>query len=646
MSREIVAAERDEPRRSRPSPRVARYVVLAVVVLAVAVVWVTNAFLTQRFTEKTRSRAELRLALYSAAITTELQRNSVVPLLLARDPVMITSLNSEDYAATSQRLISYRDEIGAASLMLLDGSGRVVAASDRVRLGETLRNEPFFINALRSSETVFTLAEQETGAFRFFYSRRVDSDKRGIGVIVVEVDLGKLERSWVGTTEAVLVTDSEGRIILATDPYWKGRTVAEALQTRSPPSAISRALEGAADFGAGEPDAYFRGVAVMRLDARIPFQGWRLTSFTAYDSVRERVNGFLAIEIMGFAMLLALTFYILNRRAEFRTALLVRESAELRRLNARLQREIAEREKVQKSLRFAEQSLAQSQKLAALGEMSAAVSHELNQPLAAMKTYLAGAKLLLQRRRPDEALSSFQRIDDLIERMGHITRQLKSYARKGGEAFEPVALRDVVSSALAMMEPQLKLRKVHIEKVLPKEKVMVLGDRIRLEQVVINLLRNALDATSGQDDAEIAIIVTAGETATLVVRDNGPGVDDLDALFEPFYTTKKPGEGVGLGLAISSGIVADHGGRLVARNAEPHGAVFEVQLPLLEGAGKAGDEKPGKDDAPAAEALADAAATPDDGADAAGPGQGQDATVAGPAEGAKGDDAEGKRKTG
>ncbi|RMH40831.1 MAG: sensor histidine kinase [Alphaproteobacteria bacterium] len=625
MSKEIVAAEPSEPRRSRPSPRVARYVVLAVVALAVVVVWVTNAFLTQRFTETTRSRAELRLALYSAAITTELQRNSVVPLLLARDPVMITSLGSEDYAATSQRLISYRDEIGAASLMLLDGSGRVVAASDRVRLGETLRNEPFFINALRSSDTVFTLAEQETGAFRFFYSRRVDSDKRGIGVIVVEVDLGKLERSWVGTTEAVLVTDSEGRIILATDPYWKGRTVAEALQTRSPPSAISRALEGAAaDFGGGEPDAYFRGVAVMRLDARIPFQGWRLTSFTAYDSVRERVNGFLAIEIMGFAMLLALTFYILNRRAEFRTALLVRESAELRRLNARLQREIAEREKVQKSLKFAEQSLAQSQKLAALGEMSAAVSHELNQPLAAMKTYLAGAKLLLQRRRPDEALSSFQRIDDLIERMGHITRQLKSYARKGGEAFEPVALRDVVSSALAMMEPQLKLRKVHIETVLPKEKVMVLGDRIRLEQVVINLLRNALDATSGQDDAEIAIIVTSGETATLVVRDNGPGLEDLDELFEPFYTTKKPGEGVGLGLAISSGIVADHGGRLVARNAEPHGAVFEVQLPLL------ADQRKGAGKAPAETTEAPAGAT--EGRAEAG--------------GAKGDAATGKIKTG
>ncbi|MCE8421904.1 sensor histidine kinase, partial [Rhodovulum sulfidophilum] len=144
---------------------------------------------------------------------------------------------------------------------------------------------------------------------------------------------------------------------------------------------------------------------------------------------------------MGFAILLALTFYVLSRRAWSQSMSFQRESAELRLLNARLQREIAEREKVQKDLAVAELTLAQSSKLAALGEMSAAVSHELNQPLAAMKTYLAGAKLLLQRRRTEEALASFQRIDDLIERMDAITRQLKSYARKGGEAFEPVDMR-------------------------------------------------------------------------------------------------------------------------------------------------------------------------------------------------------------
>ncbi|MEL6700342.1 MAG: ATP-binding protein, partial [Pseudomonadota bacterium] len=201
-------------------------------------------------------------------------------------------------------------------------------------------------------------------------------------------------------------------------------------------------------------------------------------------------------------------------------------------------------------------------------------------PLAAMKTYLAGAKLLLQRRRPDEALSSFQRIDDLITRMGAITRQLKSYARKGDEAFQPLEIRGAVSGALDIMEPQLKRGNVRIVKTIPDGSVRVMGDRLRLEQVIINLLRNALDAISGTPDPMIEILVAVGEDVVLTVRDNGQGIDDLDELFEPFYTTKAPGDGVGLGLAISSGIVNDLGGRLTARNAQDGGAVFEVRLPI------------------------------------------------------------------
>jgi two-component system C4-dicarboxylate transport sensor histidine kinase DctB len=188
---------------------------------------------------------------------------------------------------------------------------------------------------------------------------------------------------------------------------------------------------------------------------------------------------------------------------------------------------------------------------------------------------------LLQRKRPEEALSSFQRIDDLIDRMGAITRQLKSYARKGGEAFEPVDIRGCLSAALSMMEPQLKLRVVKITRTLPRSPVMVMADRLRLEQVIINLLRNALDAIKDSTKPQIDLILSAGEIATLTVRDNGHGIANLDNLFEPFYTTKKAGEGVGLGLAISSGIVTDLGGRLTARNAPDGGAVFEVQLPIL-----------------------------------------------------------------
>nr|WP_240664647.1 ATP-binding protein [Sinirhodobacter ferrireducens] len=543
--------------------------------------WSTNAWLTERFTETTRVRTELRLALYSGNILSELQRTSVVPLLLARDPVLTNALETGDFSKSSAQLISAREDIAAASIRLLDMDGRVVAATNRNLLGTSYASEPFFVEAQRSRETIFTAASGATGATEFDYSRALVADGRAIGVIVVEAELSKFERSWAGISDAVAVTDSEGRIILTTEPKWRGLTVAEALSARSAPTAIERALQVTADWANEPPDAYLRGQAVMRTETRIPFRGWRMIAFTSYESVREKVNAVLAMEIMGFAILLAAGFYVLSRRARVQSLAYRRESADLRALNARLSREIAEREKVQKDLAVAEQTLAQSSKLAALGEMSAAVSHELNQPLAAMKTYLAGARLLLQRARTEEALSSFQRIDDLIERMGAITRQLKSYARKGGEAFEPVDLRAAISSALAMMEPQLKARTVRITRVLPREPVMVMADRIRLEQVIINLLRNALDATKGRAEPAIELILATGETAVLGVRDNGPGISDLQKLFEPFWTTKKPGEGTGLGLAISSSIVSDFGGRLTAHNAEEGGAVFEMQLPLI-----------------------------------------------------------------
>ncbi|MDP2737566.1 MAG: ATP-binding protein [Pseudorhodobacter sp.] len=558
-----------------------RVIITALVALAVVVVMVTNNWLGDRFTEATRNKAELRLALYSGNLVSELQRTAVVPLLLARDPELIGALTSGNYSRTSARLISFQAEIGAASIQLLDGDGRTVGATNRNLLGTSLRASPAFVDALRQKDTVFTAARRDVGGYDFTYSRAVRSDNRVLGVVVVAVDLMKFERAWAGLQDGVLVTDSEGAIILATELRWRGLPLAELLAASAAPSVLRRAFQVTTDWTQNPPDAYVRGEAVMQTEARVPFRGWRIVTFTAYNSVREQVNGVLALEIMGFAILLAMTFYLLSRRAWSQSMSFQRESAELRLLNARLQREIAEREKVQKNLAAVELTLAQSSKLAALGEMSAAVSHELNQPLAAMKTYLAGARLLLQRKRPDETLSSFQRIDDLIDRMAAITRQLKSYARKGGEAFEPVDLRACVSSALSMMEPQLKLRVVRITRALPRQPVMVMADRIRLEQVIINLLRNALDATRDAPEPQIDLLLSTGETATLTVRDNGHGIADLVNLFEPFYTTKKPGEGVGLGLAISSGIVADLGGRLTAHNATGGGAVFEMQLPLL-----------------------------------------------------------------
>ena len=558
-----------------------RFALAFLTVLAIASIWVTNRVLIDRFTETTRNQAQLRLALYSGTLLSELRQTAIVPQLLARDPTLIAALNSNDFSQSTQRLISFVEEIGAETLTLLDAQGRVVASTDRTRLGSRHQDTPYFIQAMAADATMFTVYKDEVGAYNFIYSRRIQSQGGIIGVIFVEADLQKYEYAWAGISDAVIVTDSNGVVILSTEPLWRGLSESEALARQLPRGAIQRAMQTTSDWTAVPADAYLRGEGMMRVESRVAFRGWRMAGFRTYAGVRERVNGFLALEGMGFAVLLALCFYYLSRQSVDRMQRFQRESADLRQLNLRLQREISERERVQKTLKVAEQTIAQSSKLAALGQMSAAVSHELNQPLAAMKTYLAGARLLLGRNRPDEALVSFHRIDDLLERMGTITRQLKSYSRKAGDTLVPVDLSSAIGAVLSMMELQLKQDAVDIARIFPEAPVWVLGDRVRIEQVLVNLLRNAIDATQGVVDPKIEIRLVGGANASLSVRDNGYGVDDLDALFEPFYTTKQPGEGVGLGLAISLGIVTDLGGRLLVRNVEDGGALFEMQLPIL-----------------------------------------------------------------
>lgn len=576
-----------QPAPNTGMPLWGRLMVALLVVAAGAVVWVLDGWLSDSFTQDTRNRAQLRLVLYAGNIEGELQRAQVVPVLLARDPVLREALVRSNYQTISQIFIALQDEVRTASIELLDNNGRVVAATDRNRLGTLRASDPLFIDVRRlvdastSNETLFSVQPRDSGGYGFYYGRAIREGAQILGVVIVQVDLARFERAWSSFAEAVALTDSEGRIVLATEPRWRGSTEAEALALRDAPTVIERALRYTADLAGRGPDAYVAMGAVLRAETRLRHRGWRLISYTTYEGVREKVNGVLALVIMGFALLLTMLFYVVSRRAWSQSAFFEQESVELRQLNLRLQREIAAREKVQKELVVAEQTLAQSSKLAVLGEMSAAVSHELNQPLAAMKTYLAGARLLMARRRPEEALVSVQRIDDLIDRMGAITRQLKSFARKGGDAFAPIDLRDCVTEALAMMEPRLRERRVLVVRTLPRHPVHVMGDRLRLEQVLINLLRNAVDATRDSLAPQIDIVLAQGDTATLTIRDNGTGIAEIGKIFDPFYTSKVAGEGVGLGLAISSGIIADHGGRLSARNIPEGGAAFDLALPLL-----------------------------------------------------------------
>lgn len=570
-----------------------RLLALAFLAFGVALMAMTNHFLGKRFTESLGVESQLRAALYSGNLVTLLRQQSYVPLLLARDPVFISALQTKDYTNTSQRLIEFAADIRAASIVLADVDGRIVASSDRRNLGELVGSQAYFTSALREQGTIFTLSEAGAGAgpLQFTYARKLQVGLDTVGVIGVHVDMRQLESGWRNRNELVVVTDASDRVILSSNPFWRNNTLTNVLAAEPPPSGIGAAL-GLPPRNSAEdnPLVWLDDESFLRTEVKTGFRGWRLTYFATLDAVRSRVNSIIALELMGLAMIMALFFYLANKRLQRQSRLIVEESDQLRMLNARLSREIEERQKIERNLKSAEQSLEQASKLAALGQMSAAVSHELNQPLAAMRTYLAGAKLLIQRKRTEEAVISFQRIDELIDRMGAITRQLKSYARKGTEDFVEVDLRDAVDGSLSMMAPQLSQGHIEVRKTVPTTPAIVRADPVRLDQIIVNLLRNAIEAMADEDNPVLDILLVQGRNVSLSIRDNGHGIENAEALFEPFYTTKKPGEGVGLGLAISAGIAKELGGRLLARNAEPRGAIFELQLPrAMAGANQAAE---------------------------------------------------------
>lgn len=556
-----------------------RLFIVLFITFGILLIIITNFVLTSRFSQDTTKQAELRLKLYSNSIDSELERSRFITLLLGDNVRLKTLLSKNQNEAVLNKYFNAITNTYSQNITLYDATGKILSSSEKVLSSQVLSQIPFSVSD--NKKLIFSRIISPEAKNKFVYAKLITQSEMTLGIILVEVNLNKIEKAWIDASEAVIVIDHLDQVLISSKPDW----IKTKINDKSQPSQSSNILNSMQSFTQWEDlpaEAYLNKNTLLKLESNLSEQNWKILYYSTYATVREKVNGIIALEITALAILLTLIFYLLSRRSRIQSIIFMEESNKLRDINSKLKNEMNEREKAEKNLKVAEQSLEQHSKLAALGEMSAAVSHELNQPLAAMKTYLAGAKLLLQRDRPNEALSSFQRVDDLIERMNVITKQLKSYARKGKEELVQVDLKMVISYALDIMASQLNLLQVEYSQQMPDEPVMVLGDQIRLEQVVINLLRNSLDAMAKTDNPKLEIRLKTNNNAVITVIDNGHGISDLKSLFEPFYTTKDPGHGVGLGLAISSGIIKELGGRLVAKNDPDTGAIFEINLPLLD----------------------------------------------------------------
>ena len=577
---EIIKTDQKSSSQIITKPRIFLFILL---VITLTILFVTNAFFTSRFSEIIQRHGQYNLTKNTVNILNELQKTSIIPQLLVNDQEIKKSLITRDFSILSDKFSFFLNDISIASVSLFNKDGKLVAFRAKENFKRKDLYKHFAKDVDNTLETAMTVLRKDNNEFGFFYSRLLEYGGEFLGLILLEVDLQKFEQAWVENGETIILTDSQGVIILSTEPSWKGLTEEQAFQLKTPESTLKRAYNATAEWtNLKEVETYPNTQAAIRSSADIPLLNWNISSFTNYSSVRKKVNTILAFEILVLLFLIVFSLYLLNRKNIVRLNLFEEETNQLKALNKRLTEEIKQRKRVEKNLLAVEQTLEQHSKLAALGEMSAAISHELNQPLAAMKTYLAGASLLLKRNRPNETVTALMRIDDLIQRMGGITKQLKSFARKNTESFVPLNFNEAFLSAIAIMEPQLKQTNVKLETFIEPEPIIIMADQQRLEQVIINLLRNALDAVMEIEQPEIKISLTKDTLAIFSIRDNGHGINNLETIFEPFQTTKDLGKGLGLGLAISSNIISEFGGTLQGKNLSSNGAEFKITLPLFD----------------------------------------------------------------
>lgn len=540
------------------------------------------------FGSEERDRADGRLSLYESTVAAELQRFAHLTYVLSLDPFVVRAAEGGAVAPLNLRLAEFAVQAGLDAIYLMDRDGLTISASNHAStgsfLGQSYGFRPYFREALQGRTGRFYAIGATTGLPGYFIADPVRSASGAIiGAIAIKIDLSVLERAWRNSGEQVLLANSDGVVLLASDPAWQYRTLSPLTGAQRAEIELARQFTGqpldALDWARAEPGrARIGGVERIHVTSDALPHGWVLHYFASFDQALTR-SWLAAALLVGLAGLALIVFQVQRgRRVGAALARSEQEEADLRRANERLAVEIEERRTAERRLKRTQGELERASRLAALGQLAASVTHELGQPIAAMKNHLTAAELSV-----DAQGGLVQRIGGLVDRMEATARQLKFFARSEPEAFEDVDLGEAMRTALALIEPNRERAGAQIDMSLPNTPVLIRGSRLRIEQVMTNLIRNGLDAAEDQDAPKVAVEVTGGEDSCgFSVRDNGHGLGEatLAQLQEPFVTTRESGRGMGLGLAIAAGIVQDHGGEMAAENDADSGARFTVRFPV------------------------------------------------------------------
>ena len=607
---------------------------LAVLLLTLAALTVAATYATYRISQRLgladlqatgRHRLELDAASLEREIgkyayfpaTLGLERDVVELLASPRDPRLLSKVN--------RYLERLNERAGTLSIYVMDKQGKVLASSNFRRadsfVGEDLAFRPYFRDAVATGSGRFFGIGTTHGEPGYYLSSALIDGGTLLGVAIVKVSLEQLEQSWSTVEAPVFVADENGVLILSSVPEWKFTLLRPVDETTR--SAFDRSQQynrrALQPLGVTEVARLGDGVRLVRVargekaasasvypisgqflaqSQPLPGTPWSLTVFSHIEQVGEISQVRAAVAGITALLLGILAMLFNDRRRHLRERLAAREAlqkaydelerkveertADLSSANQQLQAEVVERARAVRTLREAQDELIQAGKLAVIGQLSAGIAHELNQPLAALRTLSGNAIRFLERGDEATARSNLERIAQLVDRMGQITGHLKVFAHKSSGAPTAVDVREVVTHAIGILGQRLRTSGTRVVLDFPDVALCARCDANRLGQVVVNLVGNALDAMAGLEVSRVELRGTlCAPMVRLEVRDCGLGLsaEAQARLFEPFFTTKEAGVGLGLGLAISVGIVSDFGGTLTGVNHPDGGALFTIELP-------------------------------------------------------------------
>ncbi len=542
-----------------------------------------------------RGRSDLALA--ADGLAGYLERYREIAVILADHPTLTPVVAAKGNEATAAALlVDIGDKTGSLDIAVIDKDGtEVLSASGRDPRAHS--GQSYFERSMDGALGTYHLFADRYGKRAFYISAPIFSDAGPpIGAVLVIANMENVEASWRGDRPALLFSDDLGVVFLSnrSELVFSSRTMADRYQSRAaeyPAELITEFIPHQTETIATHAVWSLEGGRYLPKDALhleipVPVVGLRgevLIDTSPAQNLALLQSGFAGVLLLGFGSLLFLAgerrrvLANSNMQLEVRVA---NRTADLLRLNTDLKGEIATRRETEAKLTKAQEDLIQAGKLSALGQMSAGISHELNQPLMAIRSFADNAQHFLAKEDIKTTEQNLGRISELSRRMGRIIQNLRSFARQESMPLADVDVVAVIDAVVEISGPKARDEDVDLQWVSPERPILARAGDVRLQQVIVNLVSNAIDAMADAEARVVEISVKVKDRVVVMVRDTGPGIEDPEKIFEPFYSTKAVGddEGMGLGLSISYGLVQSFGGNIRGRNHPEGGAVFSVEL--------------------------------------------------------------------